>query len=211
MPGEFLLDHGKAAGKAAVQARAPHPPASILRFARAGLAWSVLPGGHIRNPWWIAWLPGRTPMVHKTAVSLLSLAAAHYEFERGRDRIGRRLAGIARLPSLLALFEYVRGAFPGIDQALTPAGNPPGAGRIAPSTCALRVRSGGARGPTIEKAASQRLRDSAAGLEVGVDQRTLELQAVHLALRESEELFRRIFGDAPIGAALPDQIGRAHV
>jgi PAS domain-containing protein len=66
------------------------------------------------------------------------------------------------------------------------------------------VRSGGARGPTIEKAASQRLRDSAAGLEVGVDQRTLELQAVHLALRESEELFRRIFGDAPIGAALPD-------
>jgi PAS domain S-box-containing protein len=59
-----------------------------------------------------------------------------------------------------------------------------------------------ARDVTSEKCVDQALRYLAESLEQRVRERTEELERANRALHESEELFRRMFDEAPVGAAL---------
>jgi PAS domain S-box-containing protein len=61
-----------------------------------------------------------------------------------------------------------------------------------------------ARDVTAEKAAEEASSRAAAELERRVRERTSELEHANRALRESEELFRRLFEESPIGTALVD-------
>ncbi len=59
-----------------------------------------------------------------------------------------------------------------------------------------------ARDVTAEKAVDQAMLTLAENLEQRVKERTEELERTNRALHESEELFRRMFNEAPLGAAL---------